>query len=146
MMNPFKPKFVWEESYSIGVPALDEQHQRLFDLLQKMLDLDAMDPAHALKHLPDILKQLNEYAAYHLLFEETLMKQHLEQDAYVLAHLTEHRAYWQRIAEFEQRIADGDIHAVHGVTVFLDYWWTHHIQKADRELGIRLNRNVPSHT
>lgn len=146
MLNPFKPKFVWEERYSIGVPELDEQHQHLFALLYKMLDMDKMEPALALKRLPDILQQLNEYAAYHLLFEESLMKKHLEQDAYVVAHITEHRTYWQRLAEFEQRLASGDTHAVHGLVVFLDYWWTHHIQSTDRELGIRLNRRSPEGT
>lgn len=140
-MNFFKPSFDWSEDYCIGIDALDTQHRQMFHLLNRMLVLDKTDDvAKSLKSLPGLLKELNEYAAYHLTFEESLMKQHLAPDADMVAHITEHRVYWQRIAEFEQRLAAGDPQSVHGLTVFLDYWWNQHIQHADRRLGARLQQ------
>lgn len=140
-MNFFKPNFDWSDDYRIGINELDTQHQQMFRLLNRMLVLDKTDDvAKSLKSLPGLLKELNEYAAYHLTYEESLMKQYLTPDADMVAHITEHRIYWQRIAEFEQRLAAGDAQVIHGLTVFLDHWWSQHVQNADRRLGVSLQQ------
>lgn len=64
----------WKPDYSIGVPAIDEQHQKLFDLanqayvlLKDGLRLDKYDAIVA------ILGELKEYTVYHFNSEEQYM-------------------------------------------------------------------------
>jgi hemerythrin len=64
----------WQEEYRIGVQAIDEQHQRLFEianrayqLLKNELLLDKYD------HIITILEELRDYTVYHFSFEEKYM-------------------------------------------------------------------------
>ncbi len=143
-MNFFNPHTIWSDEYTVGVAALDQQHQHLFSLLGQIHALDTSDPAHALKSLPQMLDQLNEYAAFHLMFEESLMQKHLPPDAHTVAHITAHRQYWKEIAAFKQRLATGDapekLTLIHALRGFLDHWWRDHILKTDRQLGVKLNQ------
>jgi len=137
-MNLFEPKAVWLDEYSIGIAVLDVQHQQLFKLLDKVHALVHLEPVQALKAFPDILDRLNEYVAYHLMTEETLMKKHLPADEDMVAHMTAHRIYWQRIVEFKERLARHDIEVVAALVAFLDHWWSDHVLGRDRVLGERL--------
>ncbi len=132
------PKSVWSDEYSIGIAGLDVQHQQLFKLLGKVHALAHLEPEQALKAFPEILDRLNEYAAYHLMTEETLMKKHLPSDGTMVAHMTEHRIYWQRIVEFKRRLAQQDVDVVSALITFLDHWWSDHILGTDRALGAQL--------
>ncbi len=139
-MNFFKPKAVWSEEYSIGIAVVDLQHRQLFKLLGKVHALVKLEPAQALKALPDLLNQLNEYAAYHFMTEESLIKKYLPADDDMVAHMAAHRVYWQRIVEFKERLARHDIEVVVALMEFLDTWWSDHILKSDRELGAKLRQ------
>ena len=61
----------WDESYSVGVKELDEQHKQLF----KMLDVlfDSTDAAACLQTATDVLAGLREYADVHFETEERYM-------------------------------------------------------------------------
>lgn len=64
----------WKADYSIGVPAIDEQHQKLFDLANQAYDL-LKDDLRFDKYdaIVAILNELKEYTVYHFKSEEEYM-------------------------------------------------------------------------
>ncbi len=58
----------WSETYSVGVPALDEDHKRLIDIINRA------DAAYAERESADsIINELEDYARYHFAREEDLL-------------------------------------------------------------------------
>lgn len=122
----------WKQDYSIGLPAIDQQHQKLFDLanqayalLKDDLRFDKYDAIVA------ILGELKDYTVYHFNSEEEYMlsigyKRFLSQKA---AH-----------ADFIARIeainldavdADQDKHLLETLD-FICNWISDHILKNDK--------------
>ena len=67
--------FEWKEDYSLGNGAIDEQHQRLFqlggqihDLLKNKRNEDKFDD------LVTLINELRDYTVYHFEFEEGMME------------------------------------------------------------------------
>ena len=65
---------VWSERYSVGISRIDEQHQRLIDLINDLHG--AMLEKQEEPELSKILDGLAAYAVSHFATEETLMKKH----------------------------------------------------------------------
>lgn len=65
-------RIVWDDSYVIGIPVIDEQHAQLFFLANRLLDRpEAM--AHE-EHVVDILTDLGKFLILHFQTEESLMR------------------------------------------------------------------------
>lgn len=140
-----EPSMVWRDEYSTGVSSIDVQHRALLVLLQEVRAV-AVGPqvgrsADAERQLQ--LERLNDYAAYHFLAEEALMREHLSggagAGADVAAHIAAHRAYWANIAAWRQRCSDDGAAVWPEVLRYLECWWLLHIQQTDKALGQRLN-------
>ena len=75
-------RITWKSDFEIGVPAIDEQHKRLFAML------DALHRPDDQVKLNDLLLSLGRYIEEHFAFEEALMRKH----AYprITEHLVQH--------------------------------------------------------
>ena len=64
--------FEWNRSYLLGVPHIDEHHQYLFKLLNKVYKtlLNGRDK----EEIEKVLDSLIDYATYHFAAEESWMK------------------------------------------------------------------------
>jgi len=133
---------VWRDEYSVGVAEIDRQHQRLLELLNKV---NALDPAAATgvkrnREVMKMLEGLNEYAAYHFLSEEGLMREHIEANEDSVKHVVAHRSYWSIISTFKKRFEEGDEKVNEDLVEYLNRWWVNHILETDKQLGRELNR------
>lgn len=84
----------WDETYNIGIKEIDDQHQRLFEILQ---DLNlAMMKGRAKYHIQETLSQLADYTYYHFDFEEQIM----EKFKYprMGGHVEEHQRFRKELA------------------------------------------------
>ncbi len=124
---------LWDPDLSVGVEAIDAQHQELFARIDRLLD--ALRERHGAAEVGRLLEYLGEYVLAHFSSEEKLM---LER-AY--PHYDAHRQEHQRfIREFGALRAE---HAKEGPTVVLlirvtnrvTAWLREHIYRADRELA-----------
>ncbi len=139
---------VWRDSYSIGVAALDEQHQRLMDILRRLERFrrtggSVLGRWLRQDDLARLLGELDEYAAYHFLTEENLMRTHLPSDRAMVEHVTAHRHYWQELKKFhhdyEGEGGNGAPEVSDALFDFLCDCWLTHIHQTDRALGRALN-------
>ena len=140
-MAPPEP-ILWRDEYSIGVADIDAQHRRLLELLNT---LNALDPRHSPQarragNVMKLLDSFNEYAAYHFLSEEALMREHIEANEDTVKHIVAHRSYWSIISTFKKRFQQGDEKVNAELVEYLNRWWINHILETDQHLGRELNR------
>lgn len=130
----------WREQFTIGVAQLDSHHQTLLGLLNEVRGIDRnMHVSSATRDWSLLLLQkFNDYAAYHFLAEEKLIREHLTEDADMLAHIAAHRSYWTSIDFFRQRYQIVGEPVWSELVHYLEQWWLQHMQVTDKELGRRL--------
>jgi hemerythrin-like metal-binding protein len=125
----------WNQKYSVGVHALDDQHTGLFKILN---DLHAaMLKGQAQTLTGPLLKKLVDYTRTHFADEESLMARTK------YPGLTEHRAQHQDLVKqvegYVERFERGEITLNVHLLNFLRDWLTNHIQKSDHQYGPWMN-------
>jgi hemerythrin len=123
--------------FSVGVRAIDQQHQTLVGVLNDLGDVvlgldDAWDESL-------VLSKLLAYTENHFAFEEGLMRRigYAAQDA----HEQEHRALFQQVGDLMARAVDGQHAEPQELLVLLRDWLSAHIMGTDRALGLALNQH-----
>lgn len=120
----------WQQSYSVGVRALDHQHRKLLDLCVQCEDLlaDEGEDAHERYHI--LLNELTEYVKSHFAYEEMLLRQ----CGYpkLAGHVEEHEKYWEQLALILAAAAAGTDTRVE-VRTLLQQWWLNHILREDMQ-------------
>jgi hemerythrin-like metal-binding protein len=126
----------WSDMLSVGVRAIDQQHQTLVGILNDLGDVvlgrdDAWDESV-------VLSKLLAYTENHFAFEEGLMRRigYVAQDA----HEQEHRALFQQVGDLMARAADGQHADPQELLMLLRDWLSSHIMGTDRALGQALNQ------
>lgn len=64
-------KIHWEHDYSIGIKSIDNQHKKLFDLVNKLYDLE--ESKNIKEEIREILYAFNDYTIVHFRDEEAYM-------------------------------------------------------------------------
>jgi hemerythrin-like metal-binding protein len=125
------PLFVWDEIYRVGIAAIDEQHQRLFDIVNRFHD--AVLRREGRWALVSLFDELAEYTVYHFREEEQRMAEVGYPD------LSSHRGYHQRlvglVATYRQQLADG-VDGIEARAVdFIKMWLNAHVLGTDKDIG-----------
>jgi len=123
--------FQWSETYSVGHPAIDGQHKRLFQLAEQLHA--AMAAGHGKQGLSDTLNNLIAYTKRHFADEERLMQAH-HYPAYP-QHRALHEALTQKVIEFQKSFESGRATVTMDLLHFLRDWLTHHIGAVDKRVG-----------
>ena len=93
---------VWNESYSVGVGELDEQHKQLVNMINDFI-VHAEDQEGGVELCADTLAAMSEYAATHFATEEALLRAHGFQQ--LASHQTEHLSFRSEIVHLGDEIA-----------------------------------------
>ncbi len=67
-------KYVWTEALSTGEPTVDQHHQKLFDLINALMD--AMQTGQGKVAIESVLSELAEYVDLHFSYEEQCMEKY----------------------------------------------------------------------
>lgn len=121
----------WEESYSIGIPQIDMQHQHLFFLLNKFYNNCLSNASYA--DLVILYKELVNYATYHFSEEERWMKEN--QFPKLEKHKKEHKNFSKRVVGLDNDFHAGKNHIMFETASFVQGWVQTHILKSDAEFG-----------
>lgn len=125
------PLVEWNASYSVQNSTLDQQHQRLFELLNTLHE--AMSQGKGKATLPEVFENLIQYTRTHFAFEETLMEQCDYPD--LADHRRKHIKLIEQIIALQQRFATGDFGSSIQTRDFLKSWLTDHIKGSDQKYG-----------
>ncbi len=126
-------KYKWIEKYSVGVKALDEQHQHFFEMANEIIKMTGKENVPREDLLVKIT-DLNDYAIYHFTTEENFFKHYVYPDA--KAHIEAHRIYEEKmdkfIAEAEKEGSDTKKMTIE-IAEFAGSWLMNHIMDIDQK-------------
>ena len=123
-----RPFIEWSESYSVGVPAMDQHHKKLFDLINSLHA--AMRTGQSRTALGAALEELANYVNYHFAAEEKLMKQH--NCAGLADQIAAHSGLVEKVTALRQQFASGQQGLGVEVLNMLRDWLVNHIQRKDK--------------
>lgn len=123
--------FKWNESYSVNIPVIDEQHKKLFLIGKSIVDQinkHEIDYDHTLS----LILQMVDYTKYHFDTEEEMMK------SYNYEGLEEHIKEHNRFVDYIDSLSFIDFQEDHfellsDIMEFLTNWIFKHIQVTDKE-------------
>jgi hemerythrin len=122
------PLIRWTNELSVGLGAIDSQHQQLLAMLNDLHD--AMLTGTAKSKLPQIVSSLNEYATTHFASEERFMMQAGYPN--LREHQVEHAAFTRKVKEFQEWLPKGTLALTLETMEFLRDWLVNHIQRTDK--------------
>lgn len=120
----------WESSFSVGVTIIDEEHKRLFSLINSLQECCASGDE---KLLLGILLGLKNYTETHFTVEEELMLVYNYPGYH--DHKAAHEQFKERIENLYETLQDGILDIPDSLFKFLQQWLIGHIQKTDMALG-----------
>lgn len=130
-------KIVWNDSFNIQNEELDQQHRRLVELMNRLIELqEAKEPDDA---VADILGALTNYFGYHFEMEEGLMLDHGYPE--IESHREEHQAFVLQVAYFIATYRESGNSLKRDILTFLKEWLADHILKTDASFGRFLKEN-----
>jgi hemerythrin-like metal-binding protein len=118
----------WNESLSVGIRTIDEQHKKLVGMINALND--AMGQGNGSTVLKPLFEDLLKYTMTHFAAEEKLMQQY-KYPRYSL-HKMEHEKLTRQVQELRTRFDAGQQSLSVQTLVFLKNWLTGHIQGTDK--------------
>jgi hemerythrin-like metal-binding protein len=119
----------WNQKFSVGVEYFDEQHKRLFILLNQLHD--GMRAGHNKTILHAVLRELAAYTEEHFAAEEAAMALH--NYAGLAAHRAEHDELRAKVQSYLKKCEAGELALNVEIVNFVLKWLVEHIMKTDRE-------------
>lgn len=122
---------VWSDTYKVNLPVVDEQHERLFDLVNELYDSVVRgDEQYA---LGNILDELINYTVYHFDTEEKMFESYhypkLEE------HKKEHVDLTKQVLSLQEKFYNKEVTITYDVLDFLNEWLKAHTTESDLEFA-----------
>ncbi len=125
----------WDDSYSVGVKAIDSQHKHFIGLINTVYEV--LESKNT-KKLPDVIKDLTSYADHHFKTEEEYFDKFHYPDADL--HKAAHNGLRVRVDSFTNR--QGDPIAIgFELLYFLERWMLIHFRGIDKKLADLIKQN-----
>lgn len=129
------PFIQWTIKNKVNVKVVDEQHQKLFDILNRLHDAVVRGLEQGV--LFAILDELVDYTVYHFQTEEKLFQEH-DFPGYV-EHKAEHDRLTGTAVELQGKLREGSATLSYELLDFLHDWLMDHTLGLDQEMGPFLN-------
>ena len=124
-------QFKWNDRYRTGLILIDEQHQKLFELINN-LNL-AIYAENGKELLDNVLKELLEYVFHHFKVEEEFLSKNKYPDFRL--HRTEHDSLTKNLLELRGKYKTGNRSIASELSNFLKSWLIIHILQSDMKFA-----------
>ena len=127
----------WDPSYSVKVGRCDEDHKKLFALINSLHE--AMLSGKGGEKVHVVVKELSDYTKFHFSAEEGL----LQKTNYpgLEGHRAQHHEFVGKVENFRADLKAGKGGNPVVVLEFLKNWLTSHIKQTDQKYSSHLNTN-----
>ena len=136
----------WQNSYSIGIKLVDEQHMELIKLTNKLFSNCMAGHERSRSTFLNTVHEAVDYTGYHFGTEEKIMER-INYPEYA-AHKQEHASFVREVFSKIEDFKAGKLLAPLTFVYFLRDWVLHHIAVRDKKLGdylIALRRSGELH-
>lgn len=126
--------FPWTSQFETGIDQIDEQHQTLVEILNRLawhLSTEA-NPAQA----GGVLDELIDYAGYHFRCEEGIWGQYFSGSSLEANHHKAHEYFFEQVQYYQQRRQEEEYDTLAGMFDFLTRWLAFHILESDRRMAL----------
>ena len=125
----------WKEEYEVGVAEIDEQHQKLIDIANRVYELMRNELAlDKYDQIVEILQELKEYTVYHFHFEEGLMQKARYKKRF--SHKILHQNFLAQVEAVDLSAVDENQEAyLIQIMDFIANWLIEHIVGEDKKVG-----------
>ena len=119
----------WNESYSLGIKEIDDQHQKLAGIMNKLCD--SIDRKSEKEDIAGILDEMADYAESHFSTEEEYFhKFHYVKTA---EHEAEHQVFRDKVKALKWDLREGEESVSTDAISFLGEWFIDHTQDEDKK-------------
>lgn len=123
----------WQNSYSVGVKLIDEQHMELIQLTNKLYNSCLAGHERSRNIFLDTIHEAVDYVGFHFGTEEKMMER-INYPEYT-EHKNEHTDFVKEVFIKVNEFNSGKIIAPITFVHYLKTWVLHHIGVCDRKLG-----------
>ena len=124
--------FTWFSNYSVNDEELDEHHQALFGIFNRLYD--SCVNKNTSNCLEPIIEELKSYSNYHFLAEERHMKEIGYHD--IDMHINKHRDFTIKALQLQLLAAKNEPEATKELVVFLGNWLLQHVIDEDKKYAV----------
>ncbi|MFC1678160.1 bacteriohemerythrin [Patescibacteria group bacterium] len=119
----------WQNSYSVGVQEIDEQHKKLFSILNQLFT--AIDEKGDIDNIEEIMDGLIDYIQTHFSTEE----KYFEEFSYDNkdAHIEEHKFYIDKVNTMIEQYENNKSFITYDILDFLENWIINHVTGTDKK-------------
>lgn len=125
-------KFLWTDEYSLGISIIDEQHQHFFEIVNRIYDLLKKNNENK-EEMVSIVKELMDYAFFHLSTEEKYFNQFSYSD--ISHHMKAHSMFREKSDEYSELVKNNNTDLSKLLLEIADFskdWLAHHILISDK--------------
>lgn len=124
----------WSNHFDTGIPKIDEQHQKLVQLLNELASRAAF---HCdIQTLNVVFNRLADYAVYHFQTEEAIWHEYFQDDALETKHKAEHNSFASTILNLKSEENSISLYSrVDKLLLFLVNWLAYHILENDKYMA-----------
>lgn len=130
------PYIKWEPYYSVHVEILDEQHRKLFDIVNDLID----EIESGSKNILSIIHDLVDYLSVHF-HQENIVMMDSNYPGF-LKHGREHQQFIEKVDEFLSAYQEGDTDLGMNMILFMKDWIYTHTTKLDMQYADHLAKNA----
>jgi hemerythrin-like metal-binding protein len=125
-----KPEYIkWSEQFSIGNENVDNDHKKLFEIHNDLVDL-ALGKCSR-DEFARILSMMTDYVLKHFKKEEAYMNAFSYPD--YERHRKLHEEYSYKVAMYNFELSGSNPPDPFEIILFIKKWWTNHVIKVDRK-------------
>ena len=132
-MDDKKDIVIWQNSYSVGIKLIDEQHMHLIKLTNKLFASCLEDQEKSKDVFLATIHESVDYVGYHFGIEEKVMER-VNYPNYK-KHKEEHGNFVRMVFSKVEEFNSGKIFTPISFVYFLRDWILHHIAVSDKKMG-----------
>lgn len=137
-------RFAFTDQYRIGIPLVDDEHQRLFEIIREVNALISNELLHdKYDEIMHLLDELKNYTEFHFHDEEALMER--IQYPGLAAQKRAHAAFIERLVEIDlsdlDNMDNNQQEYLNELIQFLLGWLSNHILASDKKIGEFVRQN-----
>lgn len=126
--------FPWTTNFETGIQEIDEQHQVLVRLLNKLVSHLAFQSEAP--EIDEVLEELKRYTVYHFETEELIWHNYFRNDPWEEWHAKAHTDFVTKVIEFTAHRSERNYEEMlEELVSFLTHWLAMHIIESDKRMA-----------
>jgi hemerythrin-like metal-binding protein len=131
-MGKQQAMLLWNDSFSVGVREIDDQHKELVEILNELVALVGEYPGSANQEITSIIEKIDAYKTVHFETEEKYFKQfnYAGADEHIQAHKDFNEKVGELVASFQK---NSEKEQLLELVDFIENWFSDHVLNMDHK-------------